>query len=535
MADIKNTLSFQDRMSNVLQSIVNKLNIATNASEKAKDSFNKLDEANKKVTQGFESMSGKIVTLSSTFQLFNQAIGFIKGVNDKINEYISYAETEMRAQNQLSIITKQRMGLMDDEIRSLYELASAQQKIGVVGDEVAVAGMAGIAAFTSQKSSIEALTPAMNDLAVKMYGYNVTAESMTSISKMLGKAMQGDVGLLGRMGVKIDDVTKKRLMSLREEERAIELAKLIKNVTGDMNEEMAKAPYGQIVQAQNRITDSYERLGMILMPLQARFVELFSNIINVGINAIEKMIEVVKMLTPALIAMATVILVANLPAIIALGKQYVIVGAQAMVAGLKMAAAWLIGLGPIGLITAAVGLLVGALTILINKNAKVAESFWNIVSAIDTALTKFAQWRNRDNAEKVAELQAGLDKRIADRQVRVENIKSGKSNNKTMNLLGKIGSGIGLDKFADGNSLKVKQQGDIGIKEEDMELLNDISTREFAQYYQQLTPTLTIPSMVIHETADVNEVIGAVTSSITGFVRSSTYNTNTGSQAILPA
>ena len=76
---------------------------------------------------------------------------------------------------------------------------------------------------------------------------------------------------------------------------------------------------------------------------------------------------------------------------------------------------------------------------------------------------------------------------------------------------------------------------DISIKDDDLELLQDIATRDFAQYYQQLTPNLTIPSMVIHETADVNEVIGAVTNSITGFVRSSTYNTNTGSQAILPA
>ena len=38
--------------------------------------------------------------------------------------------------------------------------------------------------------------------------------------------------------------------------------------------------------------------------------------------------------------------------------------------------------------------------------------------------------------------------------------------------------------------------------------------------------------MVIHETADVNEVIGAVASTITGFVRSSTETTDYGSQDI---
>jgi hypothetical protein len=113
----------------------------------------------------------------------------------------------------------------------------------------------------------------------------------------------------------------------------------------------------------------------------------------------------------------------------------------------------------------------------------------------------------------------------------------------TRDLLGKVGAGAGVGSGLDGlttntsggRALKTQNQGDIGIKEEDMELLHDLATEKFAQYYQQLTPTLTIPNMVIHETADVNEVLGAITSSITGFVRSSTYNTDTGSQQILPA
>ena len=113
----------------------------------------------------------------------------------------------------------------------------------------------------------------------------------------------------------------------------------------------------------------------------------------------------------------------------------------------------------------------------------------------------------------------------------------------TRDLFGKIGTGAGVGtgleglttNTSGGRALKTQNQGDIGIKEEDMELLHDLATEKFAQYYQQLTPTLTIPNMVIHETADVNEVLGAITSSITGFVRSSTYNTDTGSQQILPA
>jgi len=87
----------------------------------------------------------------------------------------------------------------------------------------------------------------------------------------------------------------------------------------------------------------------------------------------------------------------------------------------------------------------------------------------------------------------------------------------------KVVSGVsGLDKYSDGKALKTKQQGAISIAKDNLDLLHDLTTREYAQYFQQLTPNLTIPSMVIHETADVNQVIGAVASAITGSVSSST-------------
>ena len=582
MATIKSTLKFQDEMSSRMESIARKLEMTAAEAEIAKANLDQLEntqrqwkttldslknaqiqdkdaianareeylkalrayddgvlkvskyerelknleQQQKQNIKGFESLAGKIVTLSAAFQLFNQIKGIITGINAKINEYVQYTRVQVQAENQLAVITKNRLGLTDEEVRSLYELAAAQQKIGVVGDEATITAMAGLAAFTKQKSSIEALTPAMNNLAVKMYGYNVTAESMDMISKSLGKALLGDVGALSRMGVKIDDVTKKRLLSLKEEERAIELAKIIHSVTGNMNEDMAKDVFGKMQQSTNALGDSYERLGNILVPLQASFMSFWSGLVNFGVNALQKTIDVIGFLTPALLSMATVILIANIPAIIALGKQFLIAGGQALIAGTKMAAAWLIGLGPIGWITLAVGGLMLALTALIQKNAKVAESFWKIVNAVDTALTKFAQWRNRDDEQKVAELQAGLDRRIANRSQRVENIKTGKTARNGRPLIGSINTG-GVDNSlitstSGGKALKTQNQGDISLKDDDIALLHDIATRDYAQYFQQLTPNLTIPSMVIHETADVNQVIGAIANAVTGTVSSST-------------
>lgn len=647
MATISSSLKFQDEMSSKMDSLARKLDMAAveakiakyeldaleNAQKQWKITLNQLENAQikdkdaiakareeylkalnaydngvlkaqkyeaqmasleqqiNKNTQGFESMSGKIVTLSAAFQLFNQAVGFIKGVNAKINEYVQYTQTQMQAEDQLSIIAKQRMALNDDEVRSLYELAAAQQRVGVVGDEATIAGMAGVAAFTTQKSSIQALTPVMDDLAVKMYGYNVTAENMDAVSKSLGKALQGDVGQLSRMGVKINDVTKKRLMSLREEERAVELAKIIKSVTGDMNEEMVKTPFGQMTQANNRLGDSYEKLGAALLPLQAQMAEVWSNLVEKIINNLDTIVPI------ALTALGVIT------------AGFIALNATAISAAISAAAAWIAATAPLWIVVGVISAISTALNamglsfqeqaenLLISfnwiitgiKNIWIAiQNTWTFAENViknfsDTStliLMKFFGWvasklegiarlidmvfktnlseavnnfanqanraedvltkRIQNNSKSYKSFEANdFNTNQAKAQGFMNSLKGGALTNRA--LLGASGTGKfgGLEGLttntSGGTALKTQNQGDIGIKEEDMELLHDLATEKFAQYYQTLTPTLTIPSMVIHETADVNEVIGAVTSSITGFVRSSTYNTDTGSQAILPA
>jgi SpoU rRNA methylase family enzyme len=668
MAEISSTLSFQDRMSSVLDSINRRLDDASTSAKIAKDhlqqleatqkayadtvqtaiqvhganskevtaamnaydraskeydkgaarleKYNKqvisaemelkkqeqilreyngtIDQTNNKNNQaakGFESMSGKIVTLSAAFQLFNQAKAFISGINAKINEFVGYARIQTQAEDQLAIITKQRMSLNDDEVRSLYALASAQQRVGVVGDEATIAGMASISAFTTQKKSIEALTPAMDNLAVKMYGYDVNASNMEVVSKALGKAMQGDIGQLSRMGIKIDEVTKKRLMSLREEERAVELARIIKSVTGDMNEEMAKTPYGQITQAQNRLGDSYERLGNALLPLQAQMTVLWSNIVETVVNNLDKIIPIV---TAALLVITA---------------GFIALKAEAIGAALSAAGAWISATAPLWIVIGVIALISAGLNALGLSFQEQAENIlisfnWiitglkNILIAIQNTwtfaenvvknftdlntliLAKFFGWvasklegiaklidmvfktnlseAVNNFANQASKAEGVLTKRIQGNvkgyksfeandyytnQAKAQNFMGKLSGINTRDLLGKVGMGAGVGtgleglttNTSGGRALKTQNQGDIGIKEEDMELLHDLATEKFAQYYQQLTPTLTIPNMVIHETADVNEVLGAITSSITGFVRSSTYNTDTGSQQILPA
>lgn len=57
------------------------------------------------------------------------------------------------------------MSATDSEIQSIKDLCSAQQQLGVIGDEVQLAGAQKLATFLSEKNSLEALIPVMNHLS----------------------------------------------------------------------------------------------------------------------------------------------------------------------------------------------------------------------------------------------------------------------------------------------------------------------------------------------------------------------------------
>ena len=79
-----------------------------------------------------------------------------------------------------------------------------------------------------------------------------------------------------------------------------------------------------------------------------------------------------------------------------------------------------------------------------------------------------------------------------------------------------------LEKYGIGNSLRVKQQGEIEINGEDLQLLHDRATREYMVNYQQqnLTPQVNFPNVVIQETADVNSFVESFVSAVTDLAQS---------------
>lgn len=221
--------------------------------------------------------SGVISTMGSMSMALQGVYNGMSVMSGAVSELTEAYGVQEQAELKLETVMRQRMNASNADIQSIKNLAAEQQRIGVIGDEVQLAGAQQVATFLSQKKSIEELMPAMNNLAVQRQGLNVTSEEMVSIGNMVGKVMQGNVGALTRVGITFDDAQAKAIKFGTEEQRAAALAEVINNNVGQMNRTLAQTDAGKAKQMANNFGDVQEEIGKVLARWEP-FLKSFSQI-----------------------------------------------------------------------------------------------------------------------------------------------------------------------------------------------------------------------------------------------------------------
>lgn len=196
------------------------------------------------VCTGIDSLSNTITNLQST----------LRGLSD------AYA-LQVTAETQLAVNMRNTMAAREEDIQSIKDLCSAQQELGVIGDEVQLSGAQELATYLSEKQSLEQLIPVMNDMLAQQYGLNASQENASQIATMLGKVMNGQTGALSRYGYSFDDAQEKILKFGTESQRAAVLCEVVKSSVGGMNAELAKTDVGKQKQLENTLGDIKETLG----------------------------------------------------------------------------------------------------------------------------------------------------------------------------------------------------------------------------------------------------------------------------------
>lgn len=236
-----------------------------------------LGRAVRSVQDESEKAKRSVLTWAETAQaidVLQSSIGELQGV---VSDLTSAYQIQLVAETQIETIMRQRMAATDEQIQSIKNLCSAQQELGVIGDEVQLSGAQQMATFLQNKRSLDVLIPAMNNLVAQQNGLNATNQDAVSIGNMMGKAMQGQVEVLQRVGITFDESQKKVLQYGTESERAAMLAKVITQNVGNMNAELAKTDAGKQKQLENTLGDIKEQMGALVQGI-APYVTMASQI-----------------------------------------------------------------------------------------------------------------------------------------------------------------------------------------------------------------------------------------------------------------
>lgn len=328
------------------------------------------------LNQQVKETEGILGGIGNAFTRFKNVIGNINELASKMREYTDANKVQQVAENQLAQIMKDAMGASQDEINSITELASAQQQLGVIGDEVQLAGAKELGMHLKKADTMQKLLPVMNDYIAKNYGMDASQESAASAGALLGKAMGGNVGLLESAGIRFNEAQKKIMETGAEEERAATLAEVVNEKVGGMNEVLANTPEGQVKQAANSFQDLKEKIGQVFTKIQAALVP----VVYSAINAFYGLMDFFSNFWPIIVGVTGAIAAMT----IAINAQAIaskVVGAATKVwTALHTVLNAVLAANPIGLIIAGIVLLTGVIVFLCLK-IKGWGTLWDAVCA----------------------------------------------------------------------------------------------------------------------------------------------------------
>lgn len=326
-----------------VKDLANQLGIAKTKGEALRDAL----VISTQITQGISNLTSGLQQLTGIMQQYTQA-----------------AAVQEQAEVQVATVMRQRMNATDEEIQSIKDLASAQQALGIIGDEVQLAGVQQIATFLNEKSSIEALLPAMNDLLAQQHGYNVSSQDAVAVANLMGKVMQGQTSALKRVGITFTAAQEQILKFGDESQRAATLAQVITDNVGHMNSELAKTDAGKAKQLSNTIGDIKEQVGALFSSVEPAIVAVAE--LGLAMNAVGTTVTAIRTVT---IAIRNLGLVTRLTSAVQAAFTAVTTasgtasaGAAVGVTALGVAIRGLMIATGVGAVIAALTLIIGALT-----------------------------------------------------------------------------------------------------------------------------------------------------------------------------
>nr|DAN23933.1 MAG TPA: tail tape measure [Caudoviricetes sp.] len=192
-----------------------------------------------------------------------------------IKQSIDAAKDKLKADKLLETNLMKQANFKKEHIQMLKDEASALQDVGVVGDDVAVAGAGQLAIYKLKAEQIKTILPVIDDMIAKEKGFNGTQEDAIAMADVFGKAVEGKTKGLVKYGVSLTDAEEKLFKTMKREQRAEFLNKKLTAAIGGTNKALRETDEGKIVAAKGAWGDMQAELGKKLMPKLGAIAEWF--------------------------------------------------------------------------------------------------------------------------------------------------------------------------------------------------------------------------------------------------------------------
>lgn len=263
----------------------------TSGLKQATDSIRGFDSGLKGTLGNLKQFRGALTGLA--------VVGIAKGIKSFADDMYDAFKVQWLAEKNINDALYSNMAArgasqkeIDNEVKAYKDLASAQQQVGVIGDEVTLSGMGVMTQMGLTAKQVKDMTPLLQDLAVKQYGLNVSGEQYKQVSQSVATMVNMGKLTLQGYGIQVTDTERKQFKAMSQSERYSFVMNKLKNSVAGANEEMAKTTGGKIQQMNNAIGDCEEKVGALINTIYGGFATMALPIINDATGAFQEMMDI---------------------------------------------------------------------------------------------------------------------------------------------------------------------------------------------------------------------------------------------------
>jgi len=351
-----------------------------------------------------KALDGKLANLSKTMKKVSIASGLaFGGMLLGIKKVVGAYHLQEKAETRLASIAKTVTKATEEQIQALKNQASALQKVGVVGDDVVMAGQSQLLSFALTTEETMKLTKSLGNLLVANKGVNATQEDAVTSANALGKAVSS--GLLGPLqlsGIVLTDQQKALFEVANQTDRVAILTDVLADNYGTLNEDMRNTALGGMTALKMSMSDLQESIGKIISEALQPIVEKLIPVVNSILEWVEANPQLTGTIIGVTVALTALIAVVSTVSVLLLALNPVSLIIIAVMAGIGLA---IIGITAIlskfGLTWGDVWDGIKAVTIVVvNSLISMLESYINFwVSSINVLIrtyNRFAELINKN-------------------------------------------------------------------------------------------------------------------------------------------